>query len=215
VPAGQAMQIIRSVPHGHVAAVWAQAKALGLPALLGPSGRYRDLALALIIARVLHPASKLATGSWWDDTALGVDLEVAGASTDETYAAMDWLLTRQGAIRATLAKPHLADPDTASIHVTISVGNKPAATITSPQDGVFFEAGDVISFADPGTDTEDGSLPASAFSWNIDFLHEGHVHPGIPSPGSKAAPSPSRPAAMTSVETPATGSRYLSPIPTD
>ena len=108
LPAGQALQIIGSVPHGHVAAVWAQANALGLPALLGPAGRHRELALALIIARVLHPASKLATGSWWDNTTLGADLGVAGASTDEIYAAMDWLLTRQDAIQAQLAKRHLA-----------------------------------------------------------------------------------------------------------
>jgi hypothetical protein len=109
LPVGQAMQIIGSLPHGHVAAVWAQATTLGLPGLLGPAGRYRDLAMALIIARVLHPASKLATASWWDDTTLGADLEVAGASTDETYAAMDWLLTRQDAIETKLAKRHLAE----------------------------------------------------------------------------------------------------------
>jgi Transposase DDE domain len=108
LPAGQAMQITRALPHGNVAAVWAQAKTLGLPALLGSAGRYRDLALALIIARVIRPASKLATGSWWEDTTLGVDLEVAGASTDETYAAMDWLLSRQDAIETKLAKRHLA-----------------------------------------------------------------------------------------------------------
>jgi DDE family transposase len=108
VPAEQAATITRSVPHGHVAAVWAQAVALGLPVLLGPAGRQRDLAMALIVSRVVHPASKLATASWWDDTTLGADLEVAGASTDETYAAMDWLLGRQDAIEAKLAKRHLA-----------------------------------------------------------------------------------------------------------
>ncbi|MGH3338058.1 MAG: IS1634 family transposase [Propionibacteriaceae bacterium] len=108
LPADQALQITGSLPHGHVGVVWAQAKALGLPGLLGPAGQYRDLALALIIARVIHPASKLATASWWDDTTLGVDLGVAGASTDEIYQAMDWLLTRQDAIQATLAKRHLA-----------------------------------------------------------------------------------------------------------
>jgi hypothetical protein len=107
VPADQAAMITRSVPHGHVAAVWAQAAALGLPGLLGPAGRQRDLALALIISRVVHPGSKLATASWWDDTSLGTDLDVAGASTDEVYAAMDWLLGRQDAIEATLAKRHL------------------------------------------------------------------------------------------------------------
>jgi transposase len=108
LPAGQAMQIIASLPHGHVAAVWAQAKTLGLPGLLGPAGRSRDLALALIISRVIHPASKLATSCWWDDTTLGADLEVAGASTDEIYTAMDWLVDRQDAIQAKLAKRHLA-----------------------------------------------------------------------------------------------------------
>jgi hypothetical protein len=109
VPADQAATITRSVPHGHVAAVWAQAAALGLPALLGPAGRQRDLALALVISRVVHPGSKLATASWWDDTSLGADLGVAGASTDEVYAAMDWLLGRQDQVEAKLAKRHL-DP---------------------------------------------------------------------------------------------------------
>ncbi|TQC36127.1 transposase, partial [Rhodococcus sp. WS4] len=98
VPADTAATVLRSVPHGHVAAVWAQAKALGLPALLGPAGRQRDLAMALILARAVAPASKLATASWWADTTLGVDLEVAGAGTDEIYAAMDWLVGRQDRI---------------------------------------------------------------------------------------------------------------------
>ncbi len=70
--------------------------------------------------------------------------------------------------------------------ITISVGNKPTAAILSPQDGVFFKAGDVISFSGDATDAEDGTLPASAFTWNIDFLHEGHVHPGIPQIGVKS-----------------------------
>jgi Transposase DDE domain len=108
VSAGEAATVLRSRPHGHVAAVWAQAKALGLPALLGPAGRDRDLALALVIARVIEPASKLATTCWWADTTLGADLGVADASTDEVYAAMDWLTGRQDAIEATLAARHLA-----------------------------------------------------------------------------------------------------------
>ena len=51
---------------------------LGLPALLGPAGRQRDLALALIISRVIQPGSKLSTLTWWADTTLGADLGVAG-----------------------------------------------------------------------------------------------------------------------------------------
>jgi hypothetical protein len=108
VPAGQAARITRSVPHGHVAAVHAMAARLGLPALLGPAGRQRDLALALIISRMVAPASKLSTLGWWADTTLGADLGIAGASTDDIYAAMDWLVHRQDAIEAQLARRHLA-----------------------------------------------------------------------------------------------------------
>jgi hypothetical protein len=110
VPASDAVTITRSLPHGHVAAVYAMAAKLGLPALLGPAGRPRDLALALIISRVARPGSKLSTLTWWADTTLGADLGVADASTDEIYAAMDWLEDRQDAIEAGLARRHLA-PD--------------------------------------------------------------------------------------------------------
>ena len=68
----------------------------------------RDLALALIVSRVVRPGSKLSTLAWWADTTLGVDLGVAGASTDEVYAAMDWLVDRQDAIETKLAARHLA-----------------------------------------------------------------------------------------------------------
>jgi hypothetical protein len=109
VPAGQAVTITRSVPHGHVAAVWAMAAKLGLPALLGPAGRERDLALALIVSRVVAPASKLATLAWWADTALGADLGAGQVSTDAVYAAMDWLAGRQDGIEAKLAARHLGE----------------------------------------------------------------------------------------------------------
>jgi hypothetical protein len=110
VPAAAAATVARSRPHGHVAAVHAQAKALGLPGLLGPAGRDRDIALALIIARVCRPTSKLATTRWWADTTLAADLGVADATTDEVYAAMDWLAGRQDAIEAKLVRTHLSGP---------------------------------------------------------------------------------------------------------
>jgi hypothetical protein len=108
VPAAEAVTITRSVPHGHVAAVHAMARQLGLPALLGPPCPQRDLALALILSRVVAPASKLSTLTWWADVTLGADLGVAEASTDDIYAAMDWLAGRQDAIEAGLARRHLA-----------------------------------------------------------------------------------------------------------
>jgi hypothetical protein len=108
VDADGGVEVTRSLGHGHVAAVHAQARVLGFPGLLGPPCRERDLAYALIVSRVARPASKLSTIGWWHDTTLGCDLRVAGASTDEVYAAMDWLVARQGEIEATLAGRHLA-----------------------------------------------------------------------------------------------------------
>ncbi len=108
IPAGSEFTKTRSLPHGHVAAVSAMAHRLGFPALLGPACRSRDVVFALIISRVIRPASKLSTLSRWPDTTLGVDLDVAGASTDEIYAAMDWLAHRQDAIERKLAAKHLS-----------------------------------------------------------------------------------------------------------
>jgi hypothetical protein len=109
IDADAAFEVTRSRPHGHAAAVAAMARKLGFPALLGPPGRHRDLACALIISRVIRPASKLSTAGWWDDVTLGPDLGVAGASTDDIYAAMDWLHGRQDDIEKQLAARHLHD----------------------------------------------------------------------------------------------------------
>jgi Transposase DDE domain len=109
VEAEAALEVARSLPHGHVALVHAVAKKLGLAELLGPPGPHRDLALALVISRVVAPASKLSTVDWWHDVSLGHDLGVAGASTDEVYTAMDALLARQDHIEAALARRHLTE----------------------------------------------------------------------------------------------------------
>jgi glucose/arabinose dehydrogenase/PKD repeat protein len=70
--------------------------------------------------------------------------------------------------------------------ISITVGSPPTATILTPQDGAIFRAGDVISFSGSATDPDDGTLPASAYTWNIDFLHDGHVHPGLVQSGVKS-----------------------------
>ncbi len=108
VEAGSGFEIERSLPHGHVAAVWAMADKVGLAKLLGPACAERDLTLALVVARAVRPASKLATTRWWTSTTLAADLGVAGASTDDVYAAMDWLVERQADIEAALARRHLS-----------------------------------------------------------------------------------------------------------
>ena len=109
VPASEVFTIERSWPHGHVAAVLGTARKLGLAALLDPQpSRQRDLVLGMIAARVLHPASKLATTRLLDTTSLGGVLGIADATDAELYAAMDWLLARQGRIEGRLAKRYLA-----------------------------------------------------------------------------------------------------------
>ena len=109
VIAGEGFDIERSLPHGHVAALFAMAHKLDLAKVLGPSCPERDLALSLVIARAAKPGSKLATTRWWADTTLGADLVPGGTSTDEVYAAMDWLLARQATIETSLARRHLSE----------------------------------------------------------------------------------------------------------
>ena len=106
-----AFEVKRSVPHGDVAAAHVMASKLGLAELLGPACRERDIAYALVLSRAVRPAPKLATARWWagGDTTLGADLSVADASTDEIYAAMDWLTSRQRQIEKKLAARHLAE----------------------------------------------------------------------------------------------------------
>jgi len=108
VEADDVFDIEHVVAHGHVAAVHAMAAQLRFDDLLGPRCRQRDLAYALIVSRVVAPQSKLSTIRWWADTSLGTDLDIAGAHTDEVYAAMDWLLARQDRIEKKLAGRHLA-----------------------------------------------------------------------------------------------------------
>jgi hypothetical protein len=105
----EGLTLERSRPHGHVAAVHALARRLGFPDLLGEPGRMRDVAFALLIARVVRPGSKLATRRWWGDSTLAADLGVANASRDEIHAALDWLADHQDGLEAALAARHLAE----------------------------------------------------------------------------------------------------------
>jgi hypothetical protein len=102
-------EIRRSVPHGHVAAVLGMLRSLGLERLIEPRrSRQRDLVVGMLVARLLAPASKLATARQLGQTTLGATLGIAGASEDELYGALDWLLARQPRIEARLAARHLA-----------------------------------------------------------------------------------------------------------
>src|SRR3954468_12272757 len=110
VPAAEAFRITRSLPHGHVEAVLTMIRKLGLDYLVASEpSRRRDLVLAMIAERLLFPCSKLANTRHWLDTTLAEELDVADATEDQLYDAMDWLRARQEAIEKKLAKRHLDD----------------------------------------------------------------------------------------------------------
>jgi transposase len=102
--------IERSLPAGHAEAALQMARRLELARLLDRSrSRERQLALALIVQRVIRPASKLATARALRRSTLASELGVEGADEDELYGAMDWLLERQGRIERALARRHLRE----------------------------------------------------------------------------------------------------------
>jgi hypothetical protein len=111
----EGLTMLRSLPHGHVAAVLGIARKIGLDRLLAAgqaSARLATLVLAMILARVIDPASKLATARQLDATtatsSLGPLLELGTVSEQELYAALDWLLSQQSRIESRLAQRHLS-----------------------------------------------------------------------------------------------------------
>src|SRR5262245_22290014 len=110
VPAAEAFRTRRSLPHGHVEALLTMIRKLGLEELIASQpSRQRNLVVAMIAERLLFPSSKLANTRHWLDTTLAEELDVADATEDQLYDAMDWLLARQEAIEKKLAKRHLAE----------------------------------------------------------------------------------------------------------
>jgi transposase len=110
LPADEAFSILRSLPHGHVAATLGTLRQLGLERLLASQpSRSRDLVVAMIVARILEPRSKLATARGLDPetSTLAEALHLGQADEDELYAALDWLLARQPKIETALARRHL------------------------------------------------------------------------------------------------------------
>ena len=112
-----AVSIRRSRPHGHVAAVLGTLRSLGLVRVLGrKAGRKRDLAVAAVVARIIDPASKLATARALDpetaSTSLGAVLGLGPVTGNEMLDMLDWLLERQPWIERSLANRHLKGGNT-------------------------------------------------------------------------------------------------------
>ncbi len=100
----------RTLPHGHVEAVLGTIRKIGLETVIAAKrSRERDLVVAMIAERLLHPCSKLATTRLWHTTTLAEELGVADADEDDLYAAMDWLGARQDRIEQKLAARHLRE----------------------------------------------------------------------------------------------------------
>ena len=108
VPLADVFEIVHSRQHGHVQAIRTAMAQLGFAALIAsrPS-RERDLIVAMVMARLIKPTSKLAATRWWHTTTLPALCRVADAEADDLYAALDWLLTRQPHIEKKLATRHL------------------------------------------------------------------------------------------------------------
>lgn len=139
-----------------------------------PTSGPAPLTVAFSSSGSSDPEGQPLTYSW----SFGDGSSSTAANPSHTYpnaGVYQARLTVSDGVNSTLSSP-----------MDISAGQGPTATISSPIDGAQFQAGDVISYSGNGTDPEDGTLPASAFTWNIDFLHDTHVHPGTPITGVKS-----------------------------
>jgi transposase len=141
--ARESLEIARSLPHGHVAAVLGTLRKLRLETVISPhAGRERDLVAGMIVARILEPRSKLFTarglGAETLSTSLGQVLGIESADVNELYAAMDWLVVRQAQIEESLAARHLSNGSLVLYDVTSTYleGRKcPLARLGHNRDG--------------------------------------------------------------------------------
>jgi transposase len=139
-----AFEITRSLPHGHVAAVLGTARRLGIEELIDPTpSRTRDLVVAMLIAQVIDPGSKLAFArglrTQTATSSLGQVLGVAGCDEDDLYAAMDWVLARKDSIESSLAARYLVNGTLVLYDVSSAAFEGrtcPLGAIGHPRDGV-------------------------------------------------------------------------------
>lgn len=162
-----AIAITRSLPHGHVEAILGTIKKLGLDAVISSKPcRERNLVLAMIAERLLHPSSKLAATRLWHTTTLAEELAVSDADEDELYHALDWLLARQGRIEKKLTVHHLRQGSLVLYDVTSSYYEGrtcPLARFGHDRDG---EKGKPIIVYGTLTDKEGRPVAVSVYPGN-------------------------------------------------
>jgi len=138
------VEVARSLPHGHVAAVLGTLRQLGLEELIDPEpSRQRDLVVAMVVAQVIAPDSKLAIARGLQAgtaaSSLGEVLHLGGCDEDDLYAAMDWLAARQDRIEDAPAARHLAGGTLVLYDVSSAASEGrtcPLGAIGHPKDGV-------------------------------------------------------------------------------
>jgi len=114
------------------------------------------------------------TFQWQRD---GVDIPGATAAS---FTISNVTLADDGATFRAVVRNNAGSATSNSATLTVTANNAPTATITAPANNTLYSAGDTISFAGTGTDPEQGNLPASAFTWQVDFHHDTHLHPFVP-----------------------------------
>jgi hypothetical protein len=120
-PKEKLLRIERSLPHGHVEALLFFIRHIGLEKMISSTpSRERDLVMAMLVDRLVHSSSKLATTRLWNSSTLAEELDVKGCDENDLYAAMDWLLDRQERIEAKLAARHLQEGSYALYDVSSS-----------------------------------------------------------------------------------------------
>src|SRR6266513_4618407 len=138
------VEVARSLPHGHVAAVLGTIRELGLEDLIDPEpSRLRDLVTAMAVAQVIAPDSKLAIARGLQEataaSSLGEVLGLGGCDEDDLYGAMDWLAARQDRIEDALAARHLSGGTLVLYDVSSAAFEGrtcPLGAIGHPKDGV-------------------------------------------------------------------------------
>lgn len=163
-----AFTIERSLPHGHVEALLGTIRKIGLDTLIASKrSRERDLVVAMIAERLIHPSSKLATARLWHTTTLAEELCVTDADEDDLYRALDWLLARQDRIEKKLAVKHLAEDSLVLYDVTSSYyegSTCPLAQFGHDRDG---EKGKPIIVYGVLTDHEGCPVAVTVYPGNI------------------------------------------------
>jgi PKD repeat protein len=138
-----------------------------------PSNGLPPLSVAFSSSGSLDPEGLALSFSW----NFGDATSSTQANPTHVYAARGRYVARLSVSDG--VNTRLADP------LTIDVGARPLAAILAPASGRLFRAGETVAFEGDAVDDEDGTLPASAFSWQTNFRHSTHVHPGVPTSGSK------------------------------